>query len=108
MVNSIFLLQWNKEHGISHVNHKPQQIKAESETPHRNVTYFTAEEVMILESRTDLPIFITEDCTVGHGVEEGPEGGVATAVVVGVEEVFLHRHRDRLTGEEAGGGCLVT
>ena len=83
-----------------------------------NATYFTAvkdfKTVWInethkhgFESCTDLPIFITEDCTVGHGVEEGPEGGVAAAVVVGVEQVLLHRHRDRLTREEAGGRCLI-
>jgi len=59
------------------------------------------------ESCTDLPINIAEDCAVRHGVEEGPEGAVAAAVVVGVEEVLLHRHGDRLAGEKAGGGGLV-
>ena len=45
---------------------------------------------------TDLPLVGLEESSVGHGVEEGPEAGVAAAIVVVVETLTRESHGDHL------------
>ena len=98
---------------------------------HKDITYLlhSCDCIDSFESELDVdvpvgdPVRLVEDRPVRHGVEQGPEGGVAAAVVVELvilsrEEVRLpdltstdlvsEMDRDDLTAQQTCGGRVVT
>lgn len=59
-----------------------------------------------MHSLIGLPIVLTEDGPVGHGVEERPEGGVAAPIVVQVVLVAAQVHREHLDGGNFDPACF--
>ena len=81
---------------------------------------------MLVDVPVGHPVGLVKHCSVRHGVEERPEGGIAAAVIVELEvlaeirlsyqggEVSVRSHLvsqmdgNHLTTEEAGRGGVIT
>ena len=54
------------------------------------------------------PIGLIKDCSIRHAVEQGPERGIAAAIVVKLEVFISEMHWDYLIAEESSSWCIIT